>query len=318
MSSLSNLIRNENMKIYRRPRTWLMIAFLVFTIALMSGIMKWESSQNNTIDWQNNLTERNSNMQQELQENKELSEEDKTYFANEIKLNEYYLEQNTNPNELSLWNYVDTSSYLIILATILTVIIAADMIAAEFTWGTIKLLLVGPASRTKIMISKYIATLGFALLLLILTFASAYAAGGILEGFEGTSQAKISITDGGVIQESSYFLNSLEKYAFSIVSMLMYVTMAFMISSAFRSSSMAIAFSLLFMLVGNTLSALLSGYSWVKYLLFSNIDLTQYMQGASPLRPEMTLTFSIMILVAYYIVFQFLAWLLFTRRDVAA
>ena len=99
-------------------------------------------------------------MQQELQENKELSEEDKTYFANEIKLNEYYLEQNINPNELSLWNYVDTSSYLIILATILTVIIAADMIAAEFTWGTIKLLLVGPASRTKIMISKYIATLG--------------------------------------------------------------------------------------------------------------------------------------------------------------
>lgn len=203
MSSLSNLIRNENMKIYRRPRTWLMISFLVLTIALMSGIMKWESSQNNTIDWQNNLTERNSNMQQELQENKELSEEDKTYFANEIKLNEYYLEQNINPNELSLWNYVDTSSYLIILATILTVIIAADMIAAEFTWGTIKLLLVGPASRTKIMISKYIATLGFALLLLILTFASAYAAGGILEGFEGTNQAKISITDGGVIQESS-------------------------------------------------------------------------------------------------------------------
>lgn len=318
MSSLTNLIRNENMKIYRRPRTWIMIAFLVLAIALMSGIVKWDSSNDPNSDWQKNLTEQNSHMQQELQANKELSEDDRTYFTNEIKLNEYYLEQNINPNELSLWNYVDISTSLIMLATILTVIIAADMIAAEFTWGTIKLLLVGPASRTKILISKYIATLMFALLLLIITFAAAFAAGGILEGFDGTSQARITITDAGVIQESSYFVNSLEKYGFSVVSMLMYVTMAFMISSAFRSSSMAIAFSLLFMLVGNVLSALLSGYSWVKYLLFSNIDLTQYLSGATPLRPEMTLTFSIIMLVVYYAVFQFIAWLLFTRRDVAA
>ncbi|MBD2870957.1 ABC transporter permease [Paenibacillus arenilitoris] len=318
MSSLSNLIRNENVKIYRRPRTWLMIAFLVLSVALMSGIMKWDASQSVTSDWQNGLIEQNRGLQQELEQNKELSEEDKTRIASEIKLNEYYLEQDLNPDELTLWNYVSTSSSLTMLATLLTVIIAADMIAAEFTWGTIKLLLIGPASRTKIMISKYVATLGFALLLLLLTFASAYAAGGILEGFDGTSQPMISITDGGVIEESSYWLHALEKYGFSVVSMLMYVTMAFMISSAFRSASMAIAFSLLFMLVGSSLSALLSGYSWVKYLLFSNIDLTQYMEGATPLRPEMTLSFSIMILVAYYIVFQFVAWLLFTKRDVAA
>ncbi|WP_307205484.1 ABC transporter permease [Paenibacillus harenae] len=318
LSSLSNLIRNENMKIYRRPRTWLMIAFLILAIGLMSGIMKWDASQNANQDWQNNLTERNTHMQQELQNNKELSEGDETYLTNEIKLNEYYLEQNINPNQLSLWSYVNTSTSLIMLATILTVIIAADMIAAEFTWGTIKLLLVGPASRAKILLSKYIATLGFALLLLIVTFATAYAAGGMLEGFDGTSQSRITITEAGVIQESSYFVNSLEKYGFSVVSMLMYVTMAFMISSAFRSSSMAIAFSLLFMLVGNVLSAFLSGYSWVKYLLFSNIDLTQYLSGSTPLRPEMTLTFSIMMLFAYYVVFQFVAWLLFTKRDVAA
>lgn len=318
MSKMSNLIRNENMKIYRRPRTWLMIGFLILAIALLSGLIKWDNESINDRDWQNSLQEQIGGMQQELQRNEDLSEEDKKFFQNEIKLNEYYLQQNINPNQLSLWSYVDSSASLTILATILTVIIAADMIAAEFTWGTIKLLLVGPASRTKIMISKYIATLGFALLLLIITFAASYAAGGILEGFEGTDQMKISISDAGVIQESSYLLDTLQKYGYSVVSMVMYVTMAFMISSAFRSSSMAIAFSLLFMLVGSTLSALLSGYSWVKYLLFSNIDLTQYMDGATPLRPEMTLSFSIAMLVAYYVVFQFVAWLLFTRRDVAA
>lgn len=318
MSSLSKLIRNENMKIYRRPRTWIMIGFLLLAVGLLSGIMKWDESRSHNADWEQNITQQNAHFQQELTTNKEIDEEYKSYLTNQIKLNEYYLDNDINPNELKLWDYVNNSASLILLVTLLTVIIAADMIAAEFSWGTIKLLLVGPASRSKLLVSKYIATMGFALLLLLLCFASAFAAGGILEGFSGVSQPLLTINAENVIQESSMIVDSLQKYGFAVVSLIMYVTMAFMISSAFRSSSMAIAFSLLFMLVGNTLTALLSGYSWVKYLLFSNIDLTQYLEGSTPLRPEMTLSFSIMMLVAYYAVFQLIAWLLFTKRDVAA
>lgn len=294
-----------------------MIGFLILTVALLSGIMKWDESQSNNANWEQNLTQDNARMQQQLQ-NKEIDENHKAYLNDQIKLNEYYLEHDINPNELQLWDYVNSSASLTILVTLLTVIIAADMIAAEFSWGTIKLLLVGPASRTKILVSKYAATMGFALLLLLICFAAAFAAGGILEGFNGLSQPKLSINADNVVQESSMIVNALQKYGFAVVSLIMYVTMAFMISAAFRSSSMAIAFSLLFMLVGNTLTAILSGYSWVKYLLFANIDLTQYLEGASPLRPEMTLSFSILMLVGYYVVFQFIAWLLFTKRDVAA
>ncbi|WP_052350489.1 ABC transporter permease [Paenibacillus gorillae] len=317
MSSLSKLIRNENMKIYRRPRTWIMIAFLLLTVALLSGLMNWESYRNPSTDWEQGLIQVNSSMQQELQNNQELNGDQKKQLTEQIKLNEYYLEQGINPRELSLWDYVNNSSSLIILVTILTVIIAADMIAAEFSWGTIKLLLIGPASRTKIMVSKYIATMGFALLLLLLCFGSAFAAGGILEGFDGLSQPLLSVNADGIVQESSMIVDVLQKYGFAVISLIMYVTMAFMISSAFRSSSMAIAFSLLFMLVGNTVTMLLSSYSWVKYLLFANIDLTRYLEGSSPLRPEMTLSFSILMLAIYYLAFQFIAWLLFTKRDVA-
>ncbi|AZN41605.1 ABC transporter permease [Paenibacillus albus] len=317
MSSLSKLTQNENMKIYRRPRTWLMIAFLLLAVGLMSFLLKWDERGHDQTDWKQNLTQQNVHMQKELQENKDLDADDKTRINDSIKLNEYYMDHDLDPSQLSLWSYVNISASLIILVTILTVIIAADMIAAEFSWGTIKLLLVGPASRTKIMLSKYIATFSFALLLLLICFAAAFAAGGILEGFNGLTQPHVTISD-GVIHEGSMIMNALQKYAYSIVSLFMYVTMAFMISSAFRSSSMAIAFSLLFMLVGNTLSGILQGYEWVKYLLFSNIDLTQYLEGSTPLRPEMTMSFSILMLLAYYVVFQLLAWLLFTKRDVAA
>ncbi|MFB9279294.1 ABC transporter permease [Cohnella cellulosilytica] len=318
MSSLGNLIRNENMKIYRRPRTWLMVAFLVLALGLMSGLMKWDESRSNPADWQQNLTQQNAHYQQQLADNKDLDSDYKDYLTNEIKINEYYLAHDLNPAALSLWDYVNNSAALIMLITILTVIVAADMIAAEFTWGTIKLLLVGPASRSKIMLSKYISTMTFALLLLILSFVLAFAAGGVLQGFDGLSLPHLAVGADGLVHESSMIADSLQKYGYAVVSLFMYVTLAFMISAAFRSSSMAIAFSLLFMLVGNTITMLLSGYEWSKYLLFANIDLTQYLPGNSPLRPDMTLGFSIMMLAAYYVVFQIVAWTLFTKRDVAA
>ncbi|MFC5469400.1 ABC transporter permease [Cohnella suwonensis] len=318
MSSLTQLIRNENMKIYRRPRTWIMVGILVLAIGLLSWIMKWDSSKDDQSNWQNSLTQQNAQMQMDLTQLKDTNDNQREWLTEQIKLNQYYLDHDINPNDLSLWNYVNNSAELIILITILTVIIAADMIAAEFSWGTIKLLLVGPSSRTKIMLAKYVSTMIFAILLLVLSFAVAFLFGSILEGFSGLSLPHLTIGDNGLVHEGSMIVNSLQQYGYNIVSLLLYVTMAFMISAAFRSSSMAIAFSLLFMLVGNTLSEILREYSWVKYLLFSNIDLRQYLEGGQPLHPDMTLGFSIGMLAIYYIVFKFVAWALFTKRDVAA
>ena len=66
-----------------------------------------------------------------------------------------------------------TASGLIILVTLFTVIIAGDMVAGEFTRGTIKLLLIRPASRSKILLSKYVTTLLFAATLLVILFITA-------------------------------------------------------------------------------------------------------------------------------------------------
>lgn len=318
MSKLGNLIRNENMKIYRRPRTWMMIGFLLLAVGLMSGLMKWDESRSDHSNWQQSLTSQNQQMQKQLQDDKEIDSDYREYMTDTIKFNEYYLANDINPNEQSLWDYVNSSASMVMLVTILTVIVAADMIAAEFTWGTIKLLLVGPASRMKIMMSKYISTMIFALLLLVIMFAAAFGAGAVLQGFDGLTLPHLTIGTDGLVQETSMIADSLQKYGYAVVSLFMYVTLAFMISAAFRSSSMAIAFSLLFMLVGNTLTMILSSYSWSKYLLFANIDLTRYLPGSEPIRPEMTLGFSISMLVAYYVVFQLVSWLLFTKRDVAA
>ncbi len=94
--------------------------------------------------------------------------------------------------------------------------------------------------------------------------------------------------------------------------------MAFMISAVFRNSSLATGLSIFLLFMGGTITAIIATkYSLAKYILFANTDLTQYMDGA-PLVEGMTAGFSIIMLLIYFGVFQLLAFLVFTRRDIAA
>ena len=60
---------------------------------------------------------------------------------------------------------------------------------------------------------------------------------------------------------------------------------------------------------------LLSKYSWVKYVLFANTDLTQYVRGV-PIVAGMTMKFSLIVLTVYFVFFMATSWVFFSRRDV--
>ncbi|BFH14434.1 ABC transporter permease [Paenibacillus melissococcoides] len=177
MSSLSSLIRNENMKIYRRPRTWAMIGVFLVALLMLTGILELDQNPNIRPDnWQQHLMESNQRLQQQISQ-PDTDPEMKLRLEKVLILNQYYLEHHMNPYEITLWSVVNVSANLLVLITLLTVIVSAGMLAAEYSWGTIKLLLVGPASRTKILFSKYISTILFACALLVLNFTISFALG---------------------------------------------------------------------------------------------------------------------------------------------
>lgn len=216
-----------------------------------------------------------------------------------------------------MWDGVNVSANLIIVITIFTIIIVGDSVAGEFSSGTIKLLLIRPASRVKILVSKYISFLLFGMLLLLTLFVISVAVNGVLYGFGYMDLPLISMTAEGQIVERNMVLNLWKMYMLNGVSTVMYVTLAFMISSAFRSSTMAIGFSIGALFAGNIVLEALQRFDWSKYLLFANTDLTQYLTG-HPFQEGMTLSFSIGVLAVYFLVFNLISWLFFTRRDVAA
>jgi len=306
------LVANENMKIYRRARTWVLFALQLIAILLPLAFVQFGGGDSG--DWRSAVIKETQEHNKGLKEaDGMLTDKAKQQITDAIKINDYRLEHDIPPMK-SMWSVVSEWLPVIQVATLFVVIIASDIVASEFTWGTVKLLLIRPVSRIQILFAKYAAVLIFGVLMLALTFAGSTVIGGIVHGFGGTGDIYLSVKDGQV-QEGSMGLHVLGTYMLKSVNLLMIATFAFMLSAVFRSSSLAIALSMLFLFLGQPLTMLVAKYEWAKYILFANTDLTPYLDGNSPL-PGMTLGFSVAVLAVYFVLFHGVSSGVFTKRDV--
>ena len=312
-----NLIRNENMKIYRRVRTWILLGGMV-AIVLLTGILI-KTHERIDPNWKTTLTQQDVSMKQALTDPRShIPAAAKPGMQETIQANEYRISHNIPPGSHTVWDFTQqVISRIGVLVAVVVAIIAGDSVASEFAGGTIKALLTRAVGRTQVLASKYLAMLLFGVFSLLVTLAASLLTGGILFGFHGYSAVYIYQNAQHVISQIAMGHWAFIEYGFQAVSILMTVTIAFMISTIFRSSALAIAISIVTLFVGNTLVFLLSQYGWVKYILFANTNLEQFFTG-SPVVKGLTLPFSITMLAIYFVVMLALSWQVFSRRDVAA
>ncbi|MCX7920947.1 MAG: ABC transporter permease [Clostridia bacterium] len=317
MLNIINLIRNENMKNFRVVSTWVMVAILLLMVAIGGIITKTTSNSEGNKDWKAEISKQNEQFKSMLSEQQGLPKAVKDRYEKDIKINEYRIKHDIPPVETNtLWGFVISCIGIIAIVSLFTIIKAASSVASEFSSGTIKLLLIRPAKRWKILLSKYISAMLFAIGLLVVLFSFSFILGGVLFSFKGASHPYLAFVDGAVV-EKSMVLNVFGKYGLACVDSIMMVTFAFMISTVFRNSALAIGLSIFLMFTGGTIVGLLSKYDWVKYILFANTDLTQYIDG-TPLVEGMTMAFSIVMIIIYFAAFNFISWFNFSKRDVAA
>lgn len=313
MSNFFRLLLNEQFKLYIRKSTWVMYiiaSVIILGLALLVNVAGVNEKYQNE-DWRQTLQEENSNMQKEMEQEEMMQGINTTM----IEKNNYYLENDIQPATYDAWQFVMENKFLLSLVSLFTIIVAAGIIANEYRWGTIKLLLIRPITRTKILLSKYVSVLLFALFTLLYVLIFSMIVGTLFFGINGMDpHIVINARDGyayvSVIQEI------ISGYGFKLVTLVMMATFAFMISAIFRQSSLAIGIAIFLMLAGNAIVSFLSEYSWSKYILFANTDLSSYVNG-SQVMEGMSLGFSITVLAVYYIIFLVLSWVFFTKRDVA-
>jgi ABC-2 type transport system permease protein len=154
-------------------------------------------------------------------------------------------------------------------------------------------------------------------MMLVILFGLSTILGAILFGTPEHAVPYLNYSNGKVT-EQNIFIHLLIYYGLKSITMIMLTTMAFMISSVFRNSSLAIGLSIFLLLAGGQVTQLLATkFDWAKYILFANTDLMQYFEGM-PMVEGMTVTFSVIMLLLYFLLFQFLAFSVFKKRDVAA
>ena len=192
--------------------------------------------------------------------------------------------------------------------------------ASEFADGTIKQLLIRPHPRWAILLSKYLSAILYAALLIGVLLLAGYLVGLLFFG-AGDFHAKFYEMDLSY-NESEAVIGTqfLMKILYYLPSLLITITIAFMISTLFKSQAMAVGIGLFIVFVSSTLGGVIlvlaEQYTWAKFLIFPHMDLTVFALQDTILQ-DVTISTSLLILGAYYIVFMFITFWFFQKRDIS-
>ena len=201
------------------------------------------------------------------------------------------------------------------LITLFSVMVCGSNVSSEFSMGTIKQLLIRPHRRWQILLSKYIASLSFIAVLIVLFAGSLYAAGVSFFGI-GEFNEKVAVSSG--LEQSVGELFFL-KLLYFLPGLLVIATISFMLSTLFKSQSLAVGvsiFALFFTsILGGVIGLIADQFTWAKYVLFPHLDLTIYAAN-DKMFETVTLSTSLIILTLHYAVFLIVLFWNFEKKDI--
>ena len=256
----------------------------------------------------------------------------------------YYLENNILDTEISNMLAFNTNSseatdafdymyfsleVVSILIVAFTVIIGAGMIAKEHSDGTIKLLAIRPYKRSKIIFAKILATIFIAFIFVLIATIVSTIAGCIIYGISFPSVLVIfNATHAFSLPIWVVFLIYLLSLMIKIT---LYALLAITISTIFKSYIAAVCISAGLYLINIIVTFISNGASWLKYNIFSNLDLFKYFGGSfitngssnsitnlffSPVFADTSIWTSIIVILIVGIILNIITFAVFNKRDI--
>ena len=203
---------------------------------------------------------------------------------------------------------------------ILIIIVAGTIVSEEFNKGTIKLLLVRPYSRVKILLSKYITCLIVLICSIIFVALMQTVVGGIVYGFDSYKNPTVLYNYATNSLNVVSMTGTLAIMAVAILpKLILLMTLAFTLSTVITNTPVAIAIPLLGSMVESIINKLAIIYekaNFLKYFVTPNWDFSQYLYGALPQMKGITLGFSVCICLAYFIVMMALSIWNFKKKNI--
>lgn len=311
------LIKNETGKIFAKKSSWIYMLIL-FAVVLTVAIIQQSFFEKPDENWRAELEHEIATLEKQLET---ASPEDQEWILYQIERNKGYLEENVNPNARSNWHFINNTVYVIMgtMVTLFAAIVAGASVSSEYDAGTIKQLLIRPHYRWQVLLSKYISVLIYSIGLLAVLLVIGFIIGTVFFGtgdfnekfFEESLEGRKLVSAGEQM---------LWKVLYYLPGLVIIVTIAFMLSTLFKSQSLAVGVSIFVLFISSTIGGALimlaEKFEWVKFLIFPHLDLTVYVFQDKILQ-DVTLPMSLMILAVYYVIFMAVTFTVFQKRDVA-
>lgn len=255
---------------------------------------------------------------------KNLTDEEKSEingYLEKANLYKYDLYNDTEYQNTATANYTFQNSigtYIAIIVMIV-VIVAGVSISEEFNKGTVKLLLVRPYSRTKILISKLIAVFITMLITTATILLLQFIIGGIVYGF-GTYMMNVvqfDFTTNSIVTLNIFAYLGLI-FICKLPIFILIGTLAFALSTLFLNSPLAVALPILGYMGSDVINMIAISYKWdwVKYFVTPNWDLSQYLFSGTPMFSGISIEFSITICAIYFVIMLVASIVSFKKRNI--
>ena len=318
------LIENETLKLLRRRRFTVVVAILFSILAIVTYSQDQRLISQRNRNWRAEVQERVARYQNALRRGRANETWARSMRA-EINRLQFYLDHDIEPDKPTAPIFVRTFANVagFLLLPLLVGVLGSDIVSAESSEGTDKLLLTRPVRRWKILTAKLITLWMFATLTLFsgAVMADLVAAPFLPRGgwaaptFTGFSIARGTLRVDAVRQlplwKDTLIAFGLEWYALMAVA-----SIALLLSVIFRSSAAAIGTMLASLIGGTILTRVSPDWTAGKYLFVSALPLADYYTGEPPPYDGMSMTFCLGLLAVWALAALVISYAIFTRRDV--
>nr|MBP3680451.1 ABC transporter permease [Clostridia bacterium] len=266
----------------------------------------------NTVGMDRNLNEPNMSYQDKVSKQKMIEESEIAKYILETKQD---VEKQASLRGILL-NVFDEYSIFIIIFIIM---IAGGIVSSEFEKGTVKMLLVKPYKRGKILLAKYIVSLLMILFIFVITVVFQVIVGGVVFGFDSLSIPAVVYN----FNTNSVVTYNMFEYVLIIAvnKLPIYVlltTLSFALSSIFANTVIAVVLPILGNVASAVINQLASVYSIRELAVFPtlNWDFSQFLFGRLPAYEFTSLGFAVCVCVVYWAIMVSVAWIAFRKREI--
>ncbi|MEG1254945.1 ABC transporter permease subunit [Clostridium sp.] len=169
-------------------------------------------------------------------------EENKKAIEEKIALHWYSLENDIPQVEFSddARSSIDKTYLIYVSITIiLCIIIGGGIVSSEYSTGTVRLLMIRPVSRYKILLSKLVSVFIIGYGVLICTVILNIISSGVVHGFGGFGTPVIAFVNGTIV-EQNYIMSIIPGLLFSSISLIFIIAVVFTISTVIKNTALAV------------------------------------------------------------------------------